>query len=302
MNRCLVTGANGHLGRRLIPSLARRTKVVAFVRSERARHLLNRYVDDVLPVSVHVGNPADPDALAEAAAGCDSAVHLIGTIKASRQNPIRDSHETPAAALVEAAPRASIRHIVYVSILGASPTSASVCLRARANVEAMLGRSPVASTVIRVPMVLGERDRASFALAKRAAAQRAVVFRDESLEQPIYAGDVVAAMERVLEQTPVADGVFDLAGPASLPRRELIAAAAAVLGGDPSIVSLPLWCGMLLAGLFEVTRSDPPITRDMLRILDHDDAINPWPAAKALGIPLTPLEDMLERCIAGRLG
>jgi hypothetical protein len=39
----------------------------------------------------------------------------------------------------------------------------------------------------------------------------------------------------------------------------------------------------------------------MLRILDHDDAIDPAAAAAALGITLTPLDEMLERCIVGRL-
>lgn len=301
MIRCLVTGANGHLGRRLIPVLAANAEVVALVRSERARDTLRRQFGELERVTIALANPADADDIARVAAGCERAVHLIGTIRASRTNPLGAAHEIPATALVAACRVVPIRHVAYVSILGADPTSASECLRARARVERILGDAPVTATTIRVPMVLGERDRASFALARRAAARRAFVFRAASLEQPIYAGDVIAALAHTLAETPSHDRVFDLAGPRSLSRRELILAAARVIGRQPRIVSLPLFCGMALARLFEATRANPPLTRDMLRILDHDDAIDPLPAAAALGITLTPLEDMLERCIAGRL-
>lgn len=300
MSRCLVTGANGHLGRRLIPVLAANSDVVALVRSARARDTLLRHIGGLERVTVTIADPANPDDVARVAAGCVRAVHLIGTIKATRANSIRAAHEIPAAALVAAARSAPIRHIVYVSILGAAAASASGCLRARANVEALFGEAPPVSTTIRVPMVLGERDRASYALAKRAAATRTLVFRANSLEQPIYAGDVIAALAETLAAAPAQDRVFDLAGPRSLSRRELIAAAGRALGRHPSVVSLPLFCGMALAAMFEATRANPPITRDMLRILDHDDKIDPGPAAAALGITLTSLDEMLERCIVGR--
>jgi NADH dehydrogenase len=301
VNRCLVTGANGHLGRRLIPVLAANSEVVALVRSERARGTLLRHVGKLERVTVALADPSSADDVARVAAGCDRAVHLIGTIKATRANPLRASHENPAAALVAAMNSVPIRHVVYVSILGAGAASASECLRARAAVERMFGDATATATTIRVPMVLGERDRASFALAKRAAATRAVVFRAASLEQPIYAGDVVAALAHTLAQIPDHDRVFDLAGPRSLSRRELILAAGRVIGRRPAVVSLPLFCGMTLARVFEATRANPPLTRDMLRILDHDDAIDPLPAAAALGIALTSLDEMLERCIVGRL-
>lgn len=301
MSRCLVTGANGHLGRRLIPILAANADVVALVRSERARETLLRHIGALERVTVVLADPAAADDVARVAAGCERAVHLIGTIKATRTNPLRAAHEIPAMALVRAMDAVPIRHVVYVSILGAGVASASECLRARAAVEQIFSDAPAAATTIRVPMVLGERDRASFALAKRAAAQRAIVFRAASLEQPIYAGDVVAALAHTLAESPAHDRVFDLAGPRSLSRRELILAAGRVIGQRPSVVSLPLFAGMALARLFEVTRANPPLTRDMLRILDHDDAIDSRPAAAALGITLTPLDEMLERCVAGRL-
>ncbi|MGR8919016.1 MAG: NAD(P)H-binding protein [Gammaproteobacteria bacterium] len=297
--KVLVTGANGHLGRRLIKALPADVAVAAVVRSERARRVLERHVGDRAGCEIHLLDPADAAALAGPASGCDRALHLIGTIRETHDNRYADSHERPAAALASAAAAAGIGQLLYVSIIGAGADSGSACLRARATVEALFADAAPPAVSIRVPMVLGERDRASLALARRAHARRVWLFRGASLEQPIYAGDVVAALANTLAREVAGNELWELAGPESLPRAELVRRAAALVGGSPAIVSLPLALGMALAGLAEL--SGRGVTRDMLRILDHDDRIDPAPAAAALGVSLTPLDDMLRRCVVGRL-
>lgn len=299
--RLLVTGANGHLGRRLINTLADEHEVEALVRSDAARRSLLLHVGKQRRLNVSVADPSDAAAVAEVGSRCVRAFHLIGTIKETRANRYTDAHERPAQALVDAAPRTALEHIVYVSIVGADGDSSSQCLRARAAVENILMSAKPVATIIRVAMVLGEKDRASFALAKRASARRVVLFRASSLEQPIYAGDVVNALRYTLKIDASDHRVFDLAGPESLSRRDLVTRAGVVLNNKPSIYSLPLIVGMGLAGLFELIRPEPPLTRNMLQVLDHDDAIDPAPAAAALGITLTPLNETLRRCIGDRL-
>jgi uncharacterized protein YbjT (DUF2867 family) len=91
--------------------------------------------------------------------------------------------------------------------------------------------------------------------------------------------------------------VLDLAGPESLSRRELVLRAAAVLNRRPVIHSVPLALGLGVAGLLELMLGDPPVTRDMLRVFDHDDDIDPTPAAAVLGLTLTPLDETLRVCL-----
>ena len=301
MTRVLVTGANGHLGRRLITMLPPSCAVEALVRSERARDMLLKNVCNRSQLNITVADPRDPAAIAEVSINCERVVHLIGTIKETRNSRYVDAHEIPAQALVAATPNTPIKHIVYISILGAAPDSTSRCLRSRAAVENMLMAAQPAATIIRVPMVLGEKDRASFALAKRASAKRVVLFRADSLEQPIYAGDVVDAIAKMLGTDDPQDQIFDLAGPQSLSHRELVTRAALLLNNRPTIYSLPLGFGLALARLLELTTTMPPITCGMLRVLDHDDAIDPTQAAAALGIRLTELDEILRRCVINRL-
>ena len=119
------------------------------------------------------------------------------------------------------------------------------------------------------------------------------------MEQPIYAGDVLAAVliGLGLQETAVS-GRYDLAGPESLSRRALTHRAAEVLGNrPPSVISLPIGLGMALAGLLERFSVNPPVTRAMLGVLDHDDHIDPTASLSALGLTLTPLNEALRLCL-----
>ena len=43
--------------------------------------------------------------------------------------------------------------------------------------------------------------------------------------------------------------------------------------------------------------SNPPISLDMLEILEHDDEVDTSVACDVLGLDLTPLDDTLTRCL-----
>ncbi len=293
----LVTGANGHLGRQLVAALTPETPVRAVVRSQRAARTLAGS-----GAEVRILDYLDPAAMLEAARGCSHIVHLVGIIREAPGSRFADAHEGTTAVVAEAGRAAGVQRIVYLSILGAAADSANPCLASKARAERLLLDARVPALVLRIPMVLGEGDHASRALSRRATARLDVQYRASSLEQPIYAGDVVAAVRRGLalpggEEDP-GDLLLELAGPESLSRRELTRRAAGVLGlPAPVVVSLPMWVGMLLAGVLERLLPSPPVSRAMLGVLDHDDRIDPGPARDLLGLALTPLDEMLRRCL-----
>jgi NADH dehydrogenase len=291
----VITGANGHLGRALIQRLAGR-KLRAVVRSPRAAAVL-RALPEVPEVSVV--DYADADALAAAAGGADAVVHLVGILKETRTARYRDAHEGTARALASAARQAGFRRVVYLSILGAHAGSTNDCLASKARAEAILLESPLDTTVLRVPMVLGGDEPASRALRARARARVVPLVRGgASLEQPIDAGDVVEAILGALARPELGGRTLDLAGPESLSQRELVRRAAGLLGRPPPlVVPVPLAAARALAALAERVLADPPLTPAMLGVLDHDDRVDPAPACRALGVTLTPLDDTLRRCL-----
>jgi uncharacterized protein YbjT (DUF2867 family) len=295
----LVSGANGNLGRRLLRRLAGTHALRAVVRSERAAQAVRSA--GVLPApELLVLDYADEEGLAAAARGCTHAVHLVGILKESRTSGYLDAHERACEALARAADAAGLRRIVYPSILGAGPDSANACLASKGHAERILLDARTPALVLRVPMVLGEEDHAVLALRARASAATALLVRGgATLEQPIYAGDVVDAIVRGLDAPGLDAVALDLAGPESLTHRALVARAAALLGRPaPRVIGLPRAVAFAGAWLAERLLADPPVTRAMLDVLDHDDRIDPADACRRLGISLTPLDETLRRCLA----
>jgi uncharacterized protein YbjT (DUF2867 family) len=291
----LITGANGHLGRRLIARLAPGASIVAAVRSDAARQAVERAATQ--KIDVEQLDYGDAQALARAADGCVAAVHLVGILKETATSRYVDAHEHATQALVAAARAARLRRIVYVSILGSEPGSGNAALASKGRAERILLDSGIATLILRVPMVLGEDDYASRALRARARSRVAWLIRGASLEQPIYAGDVVEAIVSGLGLPGGGNVVLDLAGPESLSRADLVRRAGSVVGARPICVSLPLAPVLGIVGLVERLTDHPPVTRAMLEVLDHDDRIDPGPAAAKLGIRLTPLDEMLAACL-----
>ena len=300
--RWLITGANGNLGRQLIPQLLQaddHSEVVAVVRSASARAAVEGIVleDTQRPrLSVVELDYVDVAAIKAAAEGCSHVVHLVGILKASKTATYQAAHEDSCTALVSALQDSSVEHISYMSIVGSRPDSKNACLASKGRAEQILAASKHSVAVLRVPMVLGEGDYASFALSKSARKSVAFGFRTSSLEQPIYAPDVVSAIFQA-GQLQV-DAALDLGGPEILSRRALILRAGQVLGTQPRVVSLPIGLGMAMAGLFEALLGNPPVTQAMLGVLDHDDNVDSQSALTALQMEgLTDLDTMLDACL-----
>jgi uncharacterized protein YbjT (DUF2867 family) len=295
--RVLVTGANGRLGRRLLRELAARgDRPRALVRSRLAADSLAR-ASGAPSIEVWTADYADASAIEEAATGCTHVVHLVGILKESPTSRYVDAHERATRAVALAAERAGARRVVTVSILGTNPDSRNACLASKGRAERILLEGKVPATVLRVPMVLGRGEHAAAALRARASGRFAfLVGGGASLEQPLDADDLLRAVLRALDDDSGAHRVLDLGGPESLPRRELVLRAAALLGRAPRIVPIPTPVARLSARLLGLLPSRP-VTLAMLEVLEHDDRVDPGPACRALGLELTPLDATLRRCL-----
>jgi NADH dehydrogenase len=288
----LVTGANGRLGRALLEAVAGGRRVRALVRSERAAASLRALPPALCPEIVQV-DWSDAEALARAGAGASDWIHLVGILKETRSSRYADAHEGPARALARAAALAGARRVVAVSILGADPGATNACLASKGRADQTLLDGAVPASVLRVPMVLGPGEPGAAALRAQASARVSFLVRGgATLEQPIDRRDLVRALRLALE-APVQRSALDLAGPESLSHRALVERIGALLGRRPRILPIPFALASALAAGFERFAADPPLTRAMLGVLEHDDRIDPAPALGRLGLALTPLAETL---------
>ena len=242
--RVLITGANGKLGQRLIQRFAAEPnveiEVVAAVRSAAAAATLEATLSATRPAAhptahhkttIQLVDYHEPQTLVAAAAGCDTLVQLAGTIKESRQNPFHLVHEQACEALVTALSRPdnSVKQIIQLSVLGADHESRNACFRSRGRADNILLSGPIPTTVLRVPMVLGQGDFAAKRLAAQGAATFCCTFHAASLEQPIDSDDLIEAILRLSlspglspEISASDSNILQLAGPESLSRAALI--------------------------------------------------------------------------------
>lgn len=295
----VVTGANGHLGRAVLASLAESSHsfVRALVRSDRARAAVEAAALDPAP-DIRIVDYTSPHQMEEALSGAKYVIHLVGIIKEMPGTGYAEAHEQTCHALALAATRAGIERIVYLSILGATTDSKNPCLASKGRAETMLLDDRVATTVIRVPMVIGGDDAASQSLRRQAQSESIrLIGGGRTLQQPIDARDVVRAILAACTAEPGRYLSLNAGGPESLSHRNLVLRAARLWNNEPKIRSIPTGLAHFGVTCLERIMRDPPITRAMFEILQHDDRANTRIFCETLGITLTPLDTTLSDLI-----
>ena len=299
--KILITGANGNLGQQLIERLcakplgggAGEISVRALVRSERAAQTI-RDLDCPNPPEIMIGNYTDPDSMRSAVADCSSVVHLVGIIKETSTTLYTQAHEDTCETLVQVLDGSSVKRIVYLSILGSHPESSNPCLASKGKAESLLANGSCPATTLRVPMVIGPNDYASASLRKEAQSGFiSLVGGGRTLQQPIDSQNVIDAILASVRVEHSENREFDLGGPESLSHRDLVRRAGRLYDQDPRVLPIPLPLARFFVGLVEGIGKNPPISRAMFDILQHDDQIDPMPCCSELGISLTPLDETL---------
>jgi len=298
--RVLIAGANGHLGRKLVERLlgSGDVGVRALVRSQRAADTL-RSDPATKSAEIVTADYTDESALGAALEGCRFVALFVGIIKESAAASYEQAHEATCHSLARAAASSGVERIVYLSIVGARPDHANACLASKGRAEEILLAGSTPTTVLRVPMVIGEGDFAAMSLRRQASSSIVpLVSGGATRQQPIDAHDVLTAVLAAFERSGAGGLALDVGGPENLSHRELVARAARVLGHKvPAVLPVPRALMHAAAWLMERTSSSPAMTRDMLEILEHDDRIEAAVACELLGLEQTPLDETLARCV-----
>ncbi|AUG80630.1 NAD-dependent dehydratase [Kitasatospora sp. MMS16-BH015] len=231
--RCLVTGATGYLGGRLVPELLEAGHRVHCLVRDPARLRDHPWRAEVTVVT---GDVTRPDTLAGAFEGIDVAyylVHSLGTGPGFEQ-----TDREAARAFGEAAAKAGCRRIVYLGGLvprGVPEAELSPHLRSRAETGRALRAGGVPVVELRAAVVLGSGS-VSFEMLRHLTERLPMMVTPSWVDtriQPIAVRDVLRYLAACADPgalPPDTDRVFDIGGPEVLTYREMMRRYARIAG------------------------------------------------------------------------
>ncbi|MFI1282051.1 SDR family oxidoreductase [Streptomyces sp. NPDC020858] len=227
---CLVTGATGYIGGRLVPDLlaaGHRVRCLARTPAKLRDHPWAGQAEIVR------GDVTDAASLADALRGVDVAYYLVHALGSGRDFERTDRQA--ARTFAEQARAAGVRRIVYLGGLiprGVPDRDLSPHLRSRAEVGRILLDSGVPTTVLRAAVVIGSGS-ASFEMLRYLTERLPVMVTPSWVRtriQPIAVRDVLRYLVGSARMPDDVSRAFDIGGPDVLTYRDMMLRYASVAG------------------------------------------------------------------------
>ncbi|MER7698125.1 MULTISPECIES: SDR family oxidoreductase [unclassified Streptomyces] len=228
--RCLVTGATGYIGGRLVPALlgsGHRVRALARVpRKLRDYPWVDR-------AEVVRGDVTDAASLAEAMRGVDVAYYLVHALGSGAG--FEETDRAAAENFGEQARAAGVRRIVYLGGLtpaGVPEEDLSPHLRSRAEVGRILLDSGVPTAVLRAAIVIGSGS-ASFEMLRYLTERLPLMITPSWVRtriQPVAVRDVVRYLVGSASLPEEVNRTFDIGGPDVMTYRDMMQRYARVAG------------------------------------------------------------------------
>jgi uncharacterized protein YbjT (DUF2867 family) len=224
---CLVTGATGYIGGRLVPELlAAGHRVRVLTRSpERLRD--RPWAGQV---ELTRGDATDPDPVATACAGVDVVYYLIHALGSGPEFEATDRRSAEVVAL--AAKEAGVGRLIYLGALEPRGEELSPHLRSRTEVAEILLASGVPTAVLRAAVVLGSGS-ASFEMLRYLTERLPVMVTPRwvhSRIQPIAVRDVLRYLVGCARLPAAVHRGFDIGGPDVMSYAQMMQRYAVVAG------------------------------------------------------------------------
>src|SRR5262249_6892294 len=264
MSCVTVFGGTGFLGRRVVRHLAESGTRVRIV----SRH---RGLGEDAGIERIAADAHDERSVQAAVAGAEGVVNAISLYVEHGDETFHSVHVETAAKVARAARHAGARRFVHVSGIGANAVSSSPYIRSRGEGEAAVQIEFPGAVIVRPAVMSGPDDAFLTTILQLLRSLPAYpMFGDGRTRlQPVYVGDVAAAIAQILRQNQKPYPIYELAGPQVYSYEELLRSIARIAGLRPVLMRMPFAFWKALSGGAEML-PQPPLTRNQVELMKID--------------------------------
>ena len=291
----LLTGGTGFVGGHVVHALREADRPVRCLVRNRAK--AGRLA--TLGCELVEGDLTDAESLRRAVDGVEMVVHLVAIRQGSDEKFERIMTQGTRD-LLAAAKEAGAGRFVQMSALGTSEESKDLVpyYRAKWEMEQAVQGAGIPYVIFR-PSFVFERDGGilpTFAKLARLAPVTPIIGSGERRLQPIWAGDVGAYFDQAIDLDTATGRTFELGGPDVVTWNEFWERLKRARGIRRPSVHVPVGFMKANALLTERLPGNIPLTRDLLKMLEHsDNVVSNDDAVKTFQLPLVPLDEQLRR-------
>jgi uncharacterized protein YbjT (DUF2867 family) len=296
MDAKLVTifGGSGFLGRHTVRALARAGWRIKIATRHPARGFFLRPLGTVGQIDFVKCDVSDADSVAAAVTGASAVINLTGILFQKGQT-FEDVQAEGAANIAKAAADAGVTALVHVSAIGADGESDSDYAATKAQGEQFVREAFAEAVILRPSIIFGPEDGFfnKFAGLARFLPMLPLVGGGHTRFQPVFVGDVAAAIVTCLTSPAARGRTFELGGPGIYSFKELLQMILRETGRRRLLVPLPFALASVQAAFLQLL-PNPLLTMDQVKLLKKDNVVAPTAAGLAdLGITPTSVEAVI---------
>ena len=290
-----IFGGSGFILAQVVRALAKKGYRIRVAVRQPGRGYRLRMLGDVGQVEVVQANLRNPDSVKRALVGAQACINLVGVLRESGRQRFMSLHDMGAKTVAQAAKTAGVTTFIQMSALGADADSESKYARTKAAGEAAVRAIFPKAVIVRPSVVFGPEDDLFNRFAKLTVLAPVLPLPGaETKMQPVFVGDVAAAIAKAVGDPSLAGATLELGGPAVMTLREIVELTGREIGRNRPVVALPWGLATLMgqAGDIAGVLIAPPITSDQVTMLKTDNVagLHGQPGLASLGIAATPVE------------
>jgi NADH dehydrogenase len=200
--------------------------------------------------------------------------------------------------LLSAARDAGVGRFVHMSALGTSEETRELVpyYGAKWENEQQVRNSGIPFVIFRPSFVFGPDGGIlpTFVKLAKLAPVTPIIGSGRQRIQPIWADDLARIFTEATQKEDVTGRLFELGGPDAVTWNEFWERLKRLLGLRRPSVHVPVGLMRINALLTERLPGDIPLTRDLLKMLEHgDNVVSGDEAVRVFALPLLPLDDQL---------